>query len=262
MKAWLAGVFDRAASTYDGPGGGYHDRFGERLVVAAGIGANDRVLDVACGRGAAVAPAARAVGSGGRVLGVDLSPEMAKLTAQRAAADRLSVEVAVMDAERLAVPERSFDKLLCGFGIFFLPDPEQALVGFRRALVPGGTVALSTWGAEDPRWAWEDELLADATVERRAVQRSFDDPHELEVLLTGAGFHDVRVETSELDIRIADADEWWAWKWSYSFRGILEQLPEVRVQRLRDDARALLADMDDGRGAPLRLEALFALGRR
>jgi ubiquinone/menaquinone biosynthesis C-methylase UbiE len=261
-KAWLADVFDRAAATYDEPGGGYHDRFGERLVRAAGVQAGDRVLDVACGRGAVLAPAARVAGGDGRVLGVDLSPEMVRLAAERLAGEGLDVETAVMDAETLDLPDRSFDVVLCAFGVFFLPDPERAAAELRRVLVPTGTVAVSTWGADDPRWAWEDELLADVAVERRAVRRPFDQPAALEALLRGAGFDDVHVEPSHLEVRFGDADEWWAWKWSYSFRGILEQLPDERVARLRRDARQRLDEMARGDGLLLRLEALFAVGRR
>ncbi len=57
-KAWLAGVFDRAAPTYDKVAGAYHDHFGERLVELAGVRPGDAVLDVACGRGAVLVPAA------------------------------------------------------------------------------------------------------------------------------------------------------------------------------------------------------------
>jgi ubiquinone/menaquinone biosynthesis C-methylase UbiE len=261
-KAWLAGVFDRAAATYDGPGGGYHDRFGERLVTAAGVRAGDRVLDIACGRGAVLVPAARVVGSEGRVLGVDLSTEMVRLARERMAAAGLAAETAVMDAEQLDVPDASFDVVLCAFGVFFLPDPERAVAGFRRVLADGGTAALSTWGAEDPRWQWEGDLLADTAVERRTVRRPFDEAAELAELLTGAGFEDVSVEASHLDIRFEDADEWWAWKWSYSFRGILEQLPDAAIERVRAQARRHIDAMDEGDGLPLHLEALFAVGRR
>ena len=167
-----------------------------------------------------------------------------------------------MDAEHLDVRDASFAAVLCGFGIFFLPDAERALAGFHRALVPRGTLGVSTWGAEDARWAWEDELLADVVVERRAMQRPFDRPDDLDALLRGAGFVDVVVRTEQHDVQLADADEWWAWKWSYSLRGILEQLPQPQLERLRADAAERIAAMADDGGLPLRLEALIAIGHR
>ena len=259
-KAWLAGVFDRAAATYDAAGGGYHDEFGVRLVAAAGVRSGDRVLDVACGRGAVSEPAARVAGRGGRAFGVDVSSEMVRLAGERVIAAGLDAETAVMDAEQLDFPAESFDVVLCAFGVFFLPDPERAMAGFRRVLVPGGTVALSSWGADDPNWAWEAALLADIEVEQRPVRRPFDQADELDALLRNAGFDDVHVEASHHETRFADAEEWWAWKWSYSFRGVLEQLPAERVERLRAEASHSLESMASDQGLVLRLEALFASG--
>ena len=46
------------------------------LVEAAGVGAGDRVVDVACGTGVAALCAARAVSPGGVVTGIDLNPGM------------------------------------------------------------------------------------------------------------------------------------------------------------------------------------------
>jgi ubiquinone/menaquinone biosynthesis C-methylase UbiE len=194
-KEWLAGVFDRAAPTYDEVAGAYHDHFGTRLVELAGVAAGDAVLDVACGRGAVLVPAAAKVGPSGRAVGVDLSAEMVRRARARVDAAGVAAELHVMDAENLDVRDGSFSVVLCGFGIFFLPDPEHALAGFRRSLAAGGTVGLSTWGAEDERWSWEDDLLADVVVERRAVSRPFDRAADLDELLRGAGFDDVVVET-------------------------------------------------------------------
>jgi ubiquinone/menaquinone biosynthesis C-methylase UbiE len=220
-KAWLAGVFDRAAPTYDEVAGAYHDHFGERLVELAGVGPGDTVLDVGCGRGAVLVPAAARVGASGRAVGVDLSPEMVRLARARVDAADLSAELHVMDGEQLDVANGAFSVVLCGFGIFFMPDPDRAAAGFRRALAAGGTVAISTWGAEDDRWSWEDDLFADVPVARRAVQQPFDRADDLGSLLGRAGFDDVVVSAEQHEVRLADADEWWAWKWSYSLRGVL-----------------------------------------
>jgi ubiquinone/menaquinone biosynthesis C-methylase UbiE len=266
-KAWLAGVFDRAAPSYDGVAGGYHDHFGARLVDLTGIEPGDRVLDVACGRGAVLLPAAARVGATGRAVGVDLSPEMVRLAGERAdlaGADpaRSDVELHVMDAEHLDFPNGSFSAVLSGFGIFFLPHPELAMAEFHRVLAPGGVVGVSTWGAEDERWAWEDELLADVEVERRAVRRPFDQHADLGTLLHSSGFADATVRTEHHEVRLADADEWWAWKWSYSLRGVLEQLTDARLDRLRREASEHIAQVSGPGGLALRLEALIAIGHR
>ena len=255
-------MFDRAAPTYDVAGGGYHEHFGRRLVERAGVVPGHRVLDVACGHGAVLVPAARAATPGGTVLGGDLSPAMVAraLEAVRSAGVRAHVEV--QDAEDLPVPAESFDRVLCGFGLFFLPHPEAALAGFHRALAAGGIVAVSTWGADDPRWAWEDELFADLEVDRRAVVRPFDHPADLRAVLEEAGFDAVDVREDRHDTVLADADEWWSWKWSYSFRGVLEQLPPSRVEDLRRAADPHLAAMEVDGGLPLSLTALIATASR
>jgi SAM-dependent methyltransferase len=254
-------VFDRAAPTYDAVAGAYHDHFGARLVDLAGVRPGDAVLDVACGRGAVLLPAAARAGPTGRIVGVDLSPEMVRLAWERLTAEGVDAELYVMDAERLDVPDDSFSVVLCGFGIFFLPDPERATAGFRRALAAGGTLGVSTWGAEDERWSWEDDLLADVVVEHRAMKRPFDRPDDLDELFRHAGFDDVVVNVEHHEVCLADADEWWAWKWSYSLRGILEQLEPGRRDRLRHEAAAHLEAIRTDDGLPLRLEALVAIAR-
>ena len=219
------------------------------------------MLDVACGRGAVLLPSALAVGAG-RVLGVDLSPEMVRLAGERLVAAGLHAETTVMDAEQLDLPDASFDAVLCAFGIFFLPDPDTAIAEFRRVLTPrreGRAVDLgcrgSTMGVGGrPPRRHHGQAARGPT--------ALDDAAHLEALLTDAGFGAVHVNPSHLDVALADADEWWAWKWSYSFRGILEQLPAARIERLRAEARPHIDRLDEGHGLPLRLEALFALATK
>ena len=130
---------------------------------------------------------------------------------------------------------------LCGFGIFFLPDPEGAVAGFRRALAPGGRLGVSTWGVEDERWSWEDELFADLVVERRAVQRPFDQASDLEALLRGGGFDDVVVHTVHHEVTLAGPEEWWAWE-------VVLQLARGAGADRAKTTRRVIADA--GRGCP------------
>jgi ubiquinone/menaquinone biosynthesis C-methylase UbiE len=263
QKQWLAGVFDRAAPTYDSVGDAYHDHFGRRLVEVAGVGSGASVLDVACGRGAVLLPATAAAGPSGRVVGVDLSPEMVQLARDALAnAELRAVDVRVMDAEHLEFSDAEFDYVACAFGVFFFPHPEQAAAEFLRVARPGGTVALSSWTGDDPRWSWEDELLRDVSVERRAISRAFDEAADLEALLRGVGFDDEGTHVEHRDIVFASEDEWWAWKWSFSVRGILEQMDTDARDVYRSAAYEAMQPMREPAGFPMRLSAALVFGRK
>jgi ubiquinone/menaquinone biosynthesis C-methylase UbiE len=253
-KTWVAGVFDRAAATYDRIGVPYHDVLGRRLLEVAAPPSGYALLDVACGRGAVLAAAD---GAAARRVGVDVSAEMVA----QAGAALPGVELRVMDAERLDFAADTFDVVTCAFAVFFLPNPDRAAAEFHRVLRPGGLAALSTWGDDDdPRWAWEADLFAGLGVERRAIQRPFDRPEDLRSLLAGAGFDQVRLHREELEIRFADAQQWWDWNWSFSRRGTLEQVDAATVETLRVASARHLADMQMSDGIPMRLVAWFAIG--
>src|SRR5215467_12525046 len=84
-----AGVFGRVAATFGVLGN--FSYFGERLVAHAQIGEGDTVLDVATGRGAVAFSAAKRVGPRGKVVGVDISPEMLQETAKELATGQWSM---------------------------------------------------------------------------------------------------------------------------------------------------------------------------
>ena len=119
----------------------------EELMRHAALAAGERVLDVACGTGATAVDAAMAVGAHGSVVGVDLSGRMIEAARCRAA-DRAiaNATFARMDAERLELPDASFDVVLCALGLMYVPDPARALAEMRRVLRPGGRLVAVVWG--------------------------------------------------------------------------------------------------------------------
>src|SRR5262249_2767645 len=147
------------AAAYDGVGPRVFARFGERSIAVAGIGEGARVLDVAAGRGANLFPAAAAVGAPGKVVGIDLAPEMVALTA-RAIVERglTNATMLCMDAEALCFADASFDVVLCSFAYFLFPHLDRALAECARVLRTGGTLLLTTHGMTDEHWAWYDDL--------------------------------------------------------------------------------------------------------
>jgi ubiquinone/menaquinone biosynthesis C-methylase UbiE len=114
----------------------------------------EQVLDIACGTGLVAFDAAHEVGPDGRVLGIDLSARMVDVAQHRAAQlQMLNCSFARMGAEALALPDASFDLVLCALGLMYMPDPEQALREMWRVLRPGGRVVLAVWG-ERSRCGW------------------------------------------------------------------------------------------------------------
>ena len=117
-----AQVYDALSSSYNQivP---FFTYFGERLVVTAGIGEGDHVLDVATGQGACLIPAAAAVGPGGAVIGIDISEQMLDVLAQSIEGAGLRhVRVQMMDAERLTFDDGSLDLVTALRGLP-LPGP-------------------------------------------------------------------------------------------------------------------------------------------
>jgi SAM-dependent methyltransferase len=118
---------------------------GERLVRRVGVGRGEEVLDVACGTGNV---ALRAAQAGGRVVGLDLTPEL--LDAGRVLAAEAGVEVEWVegDAESLPYEPATFDVVLSTFGCMFAPRHETAADELARVLRPGGRLGICSWTPE------------------------------------------------------------------------------------------------------------------
>lgn len=244
-KAAVAGVFARASATYDEviP---YFERFGWRLVEQLDLVAGEAVLDVACGQGASLVPAAVAVGPRGRALGVDLAGTMvARATAALRSAGLRHAEVGRMDAERLALADASFDAALLGFGIQLLPDAAAALAELRRVLRPGGRAAVSTFAGGVGGYPWMVPVIRRfLTGPPRPSSSPVDRAEVLGPALVAAGFDPPTVLDVAERFVFADEDAFLAWMWSHGSRGLLERLApetlpaavETLTSRLRDHA--------------------------
>ncbi|HSC01427.1 MAG TPA: methyltransferase domain-containing protein [Burkholderiaceae bacterium] len=98
-----------------------------------------------------------------------------------------------------------FDVVICQQGLQFFPDKPAAARQMRRALAPGGRLAVSTWRSDDetplPR---ELRRVAERHLGPIADQRyAYGDAGRLEQVLRDAGFADVqareRLRTVQLD---------------------------------------------------------------
>jgi SAM-dependent methyltransferase len=138
-----------------------------KVADAARIQPGHRILDVACGTGVLSRKAASRTGSAASVTGVDRNAGMLAVAARLAPAVTWRQAV----AEQLPFPDRSFDIVVCQFGLMFFEDRRAALAEMLRVLVPGGTMTVAVWDSVDniPAYAAEVALL-----ERRAGSRAAD----------------------------------------------------------------------------------------
>lgn len=131
--------YDRIARVYDRiEAGAEQSRFGRWRELLWGRVRGTRVLELGVGTGKNFAyyPA------GARVTGIDLSPRMLERGRERAAAERVAVDLQVADAQALPFPEASFDSVVATFVFCSVPDPVQGLREAHRVLVPGGQLVL------------------------------------------------------------------------------------------------------------------------
>jgi ubiquinone/menaquinone biosynthesis C-methylase UbiE len=153
-KQKVSGTFSQVAVTYGQVGPRFFSHFGCRLVTLAQISSGAHVLDVATGRGAVLFPAAACVGPRGHVVGIDLAEAMVSETAQELTSLGVpNAAVLHMDAEDLQFADAVFDRVLCGFAIFFFAQPYRTLSEFRRVLKPDGRIGMTTFAeAFDAQW--------------------------------------------------------------------------------------------------------------
>src|SRR5215831_20795625 len=127
-KSSVARAYARWAPVYDLVFGAVFDA-GRRAAVLAAEQAcgpdGGRILEVGVGTGISLPD----YESKNRLVGIDLSEPMLRKAHERVAVQNLSnVEaLAVMDAERMALPDRSFDVVVAQFVITAVPNPETTL---------------------------------------------------------------------------------------------------------------------------------------
>jgi ubiquinone/menaquinone biosynthesis C-methylase UbiE len=176
----------------------------DTLLQRAGLAAGTRVLDLACGTGIVARLAKARLGDKGRVVGVDVSPQML------AVASAIAPSVEWREGNACALPfgkGETFDAIICQQGFQFFSDKPAAAREMRRILAPGGRTVMATWRPlEEIPLFRELHRVAERHLGPVVDQRhSFGDATTLEKLLADTGFHDIKLETLTRTIQFTDA---------------------------------------------------------
>ncbi|MEV6243069.1 methyltransferase domain-containing protein [Lentzea sp. NPDC051838] len=240
------GAFDAAARDFTALGPHLWNPIGAAVTAISRPAPGERVLDACCGTGASAIPAARAVGTAGRVDAVDLSGPMVEEV--RRQSDGLP-QLRPGQADVTAWAGADYDLVQCALGIFFFPDMTAGTDHLISRARPGGRVVLTIWRG--------DTVMAPGRHLGRAVsavtgaESPAPRPPQLidrisqadsyAAWLTERGLDEVEVTVNEMSLAMTDEVAWLLVLGS-GFRRALTDLPAEAVADVREHYLASLSE--------------------
>ncbi len=186
------------------------------MLDAADIQPGLRVLDVAAGAGDQTIDIAHRIGPHGRVVAIDLSPQLvARATINLQRAGYKNAEVRVGNGEALGL-NATFDAAVCRLGLMFYADPLVGLIEMRRALKPGARAAVLVFSgpARNPLIVEQLEIAArHAGIARPDPCQpggllSLGDPAQLTAQFARAEFQGVECRAVSAPMRLSTASNY------------------------------------------------------
>lgn len=265
LAAWNAAAtrYAKLSSSLFGP-------TAEAFIEFAGIRKGWSVLDVACGPGIASRAAARRAADKGKVLAVDLAPEMIKEAAGSKNNDGSApIEYRAMNAEKLDLPDKSFDAVICQLGLMLFARPHAALAEMRRVAKPGTPVACLVQGRRTSMLF--TALVMEAIVQRAPHLRApagaptlyaFGADKIMEEAFAKAGLTEIVARRLNGTFRFATPEEYWNTITEGAGRtgAMLRSLPQETQNKVKADVLRRSAKHRDGKSLAIPYEFTMARG--
>jgi SAM-dependent methyltransferase len=208
-------------------------------------------LDVGCGTGALTETILQHAAPG-RVKGVDRSDGYIRYLQQRIRDERAHFEVG--DAQALPDEPASYDAVVSGLVLNFIPEPERAVGEMMRVAKPGGVIAVYVWDYAGQmqlmRHFWDAAAALDPGAIDLDEGRRFPicQPKPLTELFQRADLQDVAVHAIDIATEFKDFDDYWSpfLGGQGPAPGYAMALNEERRAALRERLRAKLPFDSDG----------------
>lgn len=169
------------------------------------VPAGGRMLEIACGTGIVTRRLAAALPEGATLTATDLNEAMLDVARRHVGAEgQQRVSFRVADAQELPFADGSFDRVVCQFGMMFLPDKERGMREARRVLRPGGRFLFSVWDSleRNPMALTLHETLERLfpvnTPDFLKTPFGWNDRAEIERVVRAGGFREISMEAVAL----------------------------------------------------------------
>ena len=133
-----------------------------RVLDAAEIGPGCRMLDVGCGTGTLAVQAARRVGSGGQLAGIDPGPRQVARARSKTRRANLDIDFREAGIEAIPFDDDSFDAVTSTLMMHHLPSglKDRGLAEIRRVLKPDGRLVIADFESANGHGHGDGDLAA------------------------------------------------------------------------------------------------------
>ena len=212
-NAKFAGSIPAAYDRYLGPI--LFQPYAEDLAGRLELAENSSVLELACGTGILSRVLRDRLPATARLVATDLNEPMIQNAAAKFTRNE-AIEWKQADACNLPFDDKSFDAVVCQFGLMFVPDKALAAREAHRVLKPNGVFLFNVWSAME-----QNQLgrIAHETISSffdkdppmfYRIPYGYHDQSEIRRVLEAAGFSDIGMEeVSKVTVatRVGDAAE-------------------------------------------------------
>ena len=222
------------------------------------VSAKSRWLDIGCGTGALSQTVLDSTAPG-TVKGIDRSEGYVALAREQIRDERAQFEVG--DAQALPVETGTYDAVVSGLVLNFVPQPQRAVAEMARAARPESVVAAYVWDyagkMQMMRHFWNAAAALDPAARDLDEGRRFPicQPEPLRELFQNAGLREVEVRPIDIAADFRDFDDYWS-----PFLGGQGPAPGYAMS-LSDERRAALRERIRA-GLPFALDGSIPLVAR